>query len=70
MLKDINHYELSGHNNQLKVQAFGIVEIPDFIHFLRNGWGFGLTVAIDFTASNREVTDKASLHYQNAFNQY
>lgn len=47
-----------------------IVEIPNFIDYLRSGWGISLMVAIDFTGSNGAVHLPTSLHYLNEFNQY
>ena len=37
---------------------------------MRSGWQIGLTLAIDYTASNRQITDPQSLHALGSNNQY
>eukprot|EP00350_Pseudokeronopsis_sp_OXSARD2_P006211 CAMPEP_0170549608 /NCGR_PEP_ID=MMETSP0211-20121228/7754_1 /TAXON_ID=311385 /ORGANISM="Pseudokeronopsis sp., Strain OXSARD2" /LENGTH=106 /DNA_ID=CAMNT_0010855715 /DNA_START=663 /DNA_END=983 /DNA_ORIENTATION=+ len=54
----------------MTVNCTGVTPIPDFIRHLRSGWGFNMAVGIDFTASNKKITEKDSLHYLNEFNQY
>ena len=54
-------------------ENFYIEERPSFFDFLRSGWQIGLTVAVDFTGSNGDVTHSSSLHYRNPtgqLNQY
>jgi len=41
---------------------FRVVENPNFVDYLRSGWQVSLSVAIDFTASNGQASDPASLH--------
>jgi hypothetical protein len=36
--------------------------MPNFLEYLRSGWGINMSVAIDFTASNGEISDPDSLH--------
>jgi hypothetical protein len=52
------------------VDHINVIEVPNFVDYLRSGWGISLMVAIDFTGSNGEINDPKSLHYMNAFNQY
>lgn len=47
---------------ELQVDAKGI-EIPTFVSFLQGGLKMKFVVAVDFTASNKPVTDPNSLHY-------
>jgi len=44
-------------------ESFVIEERPSFFDFLHSGWKINLIVAVDFTASNGEVTDPKSLHF-------
>jgi hypothetical protein len=39
-----------------------IVEMPNFMDYLRSGWGINSSFAIDFTASNGEIIEHNSLH--------
>jgi hypothetical protein len=62
---------LEAHGNcTLVVDAFEVKERPTFIDYLRGGWQVGLTVAVDYTASNGEPRDPSSLHYMGPNNQY
>lgn len=58
----------------LKIESFTIIERPSFMEYLRSGWAINLSIAIDFTASNGEIFEKDSLHWQdptgNILNQY
>lgn len=36
--------------------------MPNFMDYLRSGWAINMSLAIDFTASNGELSDKNSLH--------
>jgi copine 5/8/9 len=47
----------------LTFENFYIEERPSFFDFLHSGWKINLSVAVDFTASNGEVSDPTSLHY-------
>jgi hypothetical protein len=46
-----------------KIDSFTIFERPSFMEYLRSGWAINLSLAIDFTASNGEVSEKDSLHW-------
>ena len=37
-------------------------ELPSFSEYLKSGWNINLSVAIDFTASNKDPSDPESLH--------
>lgn len=47
-----------------------IREKPTFIDYLRAGWQVGMTVAIDYTQSNKDPSDPSSLHFLGPNNQY
>lgn len=49
--------------SQLQFSNFRIEERPSFFDFLKSGWKINLIVAIDFTASNGEVSTPNSLHH-------
>ena len=49
---------------------FKVIENPNFVDYLRSGWQISLSVAIDFTASNGQLSDPSSLHVLNEKNQY
>jgi hypothetical protein len=42
---------------------FELIERPTMMDYLRSGWVVSLSVAIDFTASNGELSSSDSLHY-------
>ena len=42
---------------------FKVTNKPTIIDYIRSGWIISLCVAIDFTASNKRMTDPKSLHY-------
>ena len=44
-----------------KIETF---ERPPFTDYLRSGWGINTSFAIDFTASNGEIFERDSLHFQ------
>lgn len=44
------------------IQGIELREKPSFVEYLRSGWNINMSVAIDFTASNGEVTAPTSLH--------
>src|SRR3569833_725336 len=41
---------------------FTVIEMPNFMEYLRSGWFINLSCAIDFTASNKDVEMPDSLH--------
>ena len=49
---------------------FTVFERPTFIDYLRSGWQVGMTVAIDYTQSNGNPSDRNSLHFLGPNNQY
>jgi hypothetical protein len=38
-------------------------EEPGLLHYLKSGWSFTMTVAIDFTGSNGDPKHHESLHF-------
>ena len=46
----------------LKFNTFKMDMFPSFNKYLREGWEMQVSIAIDFTLSNREITDCRSLH--------
>jgi Copine len=46
----------------LLIEGFNLISRPSFVEYLRSGWFINMSVAIDFTASNGELTDPVSLH--------
>lgn len=47
--------------------------MPTFMEYLRSGWAVNMSFAIDFTASNGELSESTSLHKQmptGHYNQY
>ena len=71
-LKDIETSEKI-HKAKFYFDDLQIEVKPSFYDFLRSGWQINLTVAVDFTASNGNITDYTSLHYINPtgeLNQY
>lgn len=49
---------------------FRVIENANFVDYLRSGWQLSLSVAIDFTASNGQVSDPTSLHKIGDDNEY
>jgi len=43
---------------------------PTFMSYLKDGWNIQVTMAIDYTASNKPWTQPDSLHSIDGFNQY
>ena len=39
---------------------------PSLIEFLEQGWKMNVSLAIDFTLSNKEPNDNRSLHFQHS----
>lgn len=48
---------------ELFIEKFSVIKMPNFMEYLRSGWAINLSCAIDYTASNKEITNKDSLHY-------
>eukprot|EP00178_Gracilaria_changii_P022161 TRINITY_DN656_c0_g1_i1.p1 TRINITY_DN656_c0_g1~~TRINITY_DN656_c0_g1_i1.p1 ORF type:complete len:809 (+),score=110.99 TRINITY_DN656_c0_g1_i1:240-2429(+) len=51
------------HSGELIVHNVDVVQMPTFTQFLLGGLRLEFIVAVDFTSSNRPVTDPQSLHY-------
>ncbi|CAI2365621.1 unnamed protein product [Moneuplotes crassus] len=67
-LCDINNqpvYNSEKQESTLKFKNFNLEERASFYDFLHSGWKMNLSVCVDFTASNGEVTEPSSLHYLN-----
>jgi hypothetical protein len=47
----------------IRVDACRVEVVPSFMDYIAGGTEIGLVVAIDFTASNGDPKQKASLHY-------
>jgi len=52
----------------LTFDTFELIERPMMVDYLRSGWIISLSVAIDFTASNGELSEVNSLHYIDPYN--
>jgi len=46
----------------LNLNGIELREKTGFVDYLKSGWNINMSVAIDFTASNKEVNDPNSLH--------
>ena len=55
---------------EIYINNFEILEMPNFVDYLRSGWQFSLSIAIDFTASNGAARHKTSYHSFNDKNYY
>lgn len=60
----------AGGNCTLSFDQFVVKKKPMFTDYLRSGWQIGLTIAIDYTASNGAPTMPTSLHAMGPQNQY
>jgi hypothetical protein len=49
-------------NGHIKFNQFEMDMRPSLIAYLRQGWCINVSLAIDFTLSNLEITDYRSLH--------
>lgn len=58
------HYLDFGNGNMLKIENFNYKVIPNFLDYLRVGWFINMAAAIDYTASNGELSESSSLHKQ------
>lgn len=65
--KQEKHKKKYKNSGTLLVNQCQLVEKPSFMDYLRSGWTISLSAAIDFTASNGEVSDPRSLHYTGGF---
>ena len=50
------------NSGSISFEGFQIIEMPNFTEYLRSGWAINMSFAIDFTASNGELSDYNSLH--------
>ena len=66
-MKNIKDDSFAG---DVELAKFQVINNPNFADYLRSGWQMSLSVAIDFTASNGQVTDGSSLHAGGADNDY
>lgn len=64
------HKEAGAPAGELTLHNFSIEENPNFVDYLRSGWQFSLTCAVDFTASNGEYNVKHSYHSAGDSNPY
>jgi hypothetical protein len=51
------------NQGSIMFRAIRIQEKPIFIEYLKSGWTINTAIAIDYTASNMDPDDPASLHY-------
>mmetsp|Transcript_10701 Transcript_10701/g.28145 ORF Transcript_10701/g.28145 Transcript_10701/m.28145 type:complete len:510 (+) Transcript_10701:1126-2655(+) len=51
------------NSGSLSLKSFTVVELPSFFHYVYSGCRLNFSVAIDFTASNGDPSNPASLHY-------
>jgi len=54
-------------HGEMTFENFKLIERPTMVDYFRSGWIVSLSVAIDFTASNGELSDPSSLHYLNPY---
>ena len=54
----------------MSLTNFRVRQRPKFTDYLRSGWQIGLTLAIDYTASNGAISSPSSLHALGPQNQY
>jgi hypothetical protein len=47
----------------MHVERIELIERPSFIDYLRSAWAINTSFAIDFTASNGEISELDSLHF-------
>lgn len=63
--KEINLLDRRNRNGGLlSLDQFMVIEMPNFMDYLRSGWAINMSFAIDFTASNGDLSDFNSLHKQ------
>ena len=49
----------------LTLEEVRLQQSPTFVDYLKSGWSIKMSAAIDFTASNGDQQDSASLHFIN-----
>ena len=52
----------AGNGCLITFDMFKLRHRPRFIDYLSSGWQIDLTIAIDYTASNKEIYEPGSLH--------
>src|SRR3569833_1630604 len=65
ILEGMKEYPLDKHGARGGTGSFDqftVIEMPNFMEYLRSGWFINLSCAIDFTASNKDVEMPDSLH--------
>lgn len=55
---------------RMEIMDLRIVPLPNFVEYFKVGWKVNLSVAIDFTESNKDFKFPDSLHYLDGKNQY
>eukprot|EP00347_Sterkiella_histriomuscorum_P005523 403356292 len=72
--KQFNLTNKNKNGGTISFDQFTIFEMPNFMEYLRSGWAVNMSFAIDFTASNGELIEANSLHWQDpsgrSMNQY
>lgn len=63
-------FKKNNYAGMLTLNDFKVTENANFADYLKSGWQLSMSIAIDFTASNGQTTDKTSLHSLNSSNQY
>lgn len=51
-----------GKGQQLSIEKFNILTMPQITDYLRSGWQISFSIAIDFTGSNKSIEHEGSLH--------
>lgn len=62
-LKKTNKRGRQKSTGQISIQDVQLQEMPTFISFIQGGLRLKFTVAVDFTSSNKPVSNVESLHY-------
>ena len=52
----------------ISIKQFVIDMKPSLLLYMKSGWLLNTSMAIDFTLSNKPISDYRSLHYQNEKN--
>jgi hypothetical protein len=61
--KTINLTNKNQKAGTITFDVFTIIELPNFMEYLRSGWAINAAFAIDFTASNGDPWNNGSLHW-------
>jgi hypothetical protein len=61
-LRNLSIKRKNDNGGMISFDQFSLVELPNFLEYLRSGWAVNMSVAIDFTASNGELVEPDSLH--------